>query len=113
MEIDDKPLYRQVYDELQKEIENGTYSENGILPTERALCASFHVSRSTIRRALDDLQQDGYIVKAQGNGNYVKPRVFDQKLTNFHSFAGSLDANHIRMKNQILDCELIESCQSM
>ena len=103
------PLYRQIYLDLQEKIENGFYSENTALPAERVLCEMYHVSRSTIRRTLDDLQQNGYIVKAQGNGNFVKPKMFDQGLTKFHSFAGNLKAQGILIKNKILGYELIET----
>ena len=103
------PLYRQIYDDLLEKIRDGTYLENKSLPAERVLCHMYHVSRSTIRRTLDELQRDGYIVKAQGNGNFVKPKVFDQKLTKFHSFASSLKEQHILIRNQILDYELIEA----
>ena len=34
--------------------------------------------------------------------------MFDQKLTKFHSFAGSLKAQHILIKNQVVDYELID-----
>ena len=106
--MDAPPLYRQIYCDLLDKIRNGTYMENSSLPAERVLCRMYHVSRSTIRRTLDELQKDGYIIKAQGNGNFVKPKVFDQKLTKFHSFANSLKEQHILIRNQILDYELIE-----
>ena len=102
------PLYQQIYSDLLEKIRDGTYLENKSLPAERVLCQMYHVSRSTIRRTLDELQKEGYIVKAQGNGNFVKPKVFDQKLTKVHSFASSLKEQHILIKNQILDYELVE-----
>lgn len=105
--MDGIPLYQEIYDDLRSKIENGFYSENTALPAERALCQMYHVSRSTIRTSLDALHQNGYIVKAHGNGNFVKPKMFEQRLTKFHSFAGSLKAQHILIKNQILDCESI------
>ncbi|HHY51886.1 MAG TPA: GntR family transcriptional regulator [Clostridiales bacterium] len=103
------PLYMEVYRDICEKIKNGTYSENSALPAERVLCEMYHVSRSTLRHALDELSRDGYIVKVHGNGNFVKAKVFEQKLTKFHSFAGSLKAQHILIKNQILDYELIDT----
>lgn len=68
------PLYQQIYSDLLEKIRDGTYLENKSLPAERELCQMYHVSRSTIRRTLDELQKEGYIVKAQGNGNFASPR---------------------------------------
>lgn len=103
------PLYQEIYDDLRQKIEDGVYSENSVLPAERVLCEAYHVSRSTMRAALELLRQNDYIVKAHGNGNFIKPKMFEQQLTKFHSFAGSLKAQHILIKNQILDYELVES----
>lgn len=107
--MDGVPVYREIYNDLRRKIENGYYSENTPLPAERVLCGMYHVSRSTIRNSLETLRGDGYIVKAHGNGNFIKPKMFEQKLTKFHSFAGSLKAQHILIKNQIVDYELVET----
>ena len=107
--MDGIPLYNEIYEDLRRRIQKGDYSENSVLPAERVLCQVYHVSRSTIRAALEELHRNGYIIKAHGNGNFVKPKVFEQRLTKFHSFAGSLKAQHILIKNQILDYELIEN----
>ena len=79
--MENLPLYREIYYDLRNKIKDGTYSENNSLPAERVLCKMYRVSRSTIRRTLDELQKEGYIVKAQGNGNFIKPKIFEQKLT--------------------------------
>lgn len=107
--MENSPLYRQIYLDLQKKIESGFYSENSYLPAERVLCEMYHVSRSTIRRTLDDLQKNGYIVRSQGNGNFVKPRIYVQGLTRAHSFADSLKSQGILLKSEALGCELIVS----
>ena len=102
------PLYQAIYEELKQKIESGVYSEHTALPAERALCQHYHVSRSTIRAALEELSRNGYILKSHGNGNFVKPLLFEQRLTSFHSFAGSLRAQHVMIENEILSYDLIE-----
>src|ERR1700757_3105473 len=42
------------------------------LPTEQALCDEFGVSRITVRRALADLAEQGYIERRQGVGSFVR-----------------------------------------
>ena len=88
------PLYQEIYQDLLEKINTGFYLEKTILPSERALCAIYHVSRATIRRALEELRKDRYIETRQGSGNFVKPQVYEQPLSKFHSFAGSLRARH-------------------
>lgn len=102
------PLYREIYQDLLEKIMSGYYLEKTYLPSERTLCEMYHVSRATIRRALDDLRKDKYIEKKQGSGNFVKPQMYEQTLSQFHSFAGALRAQHIEITNQILSYDLIE-----
>ena len=107
--MENTPLYQVIYEDLLNKIITGYYSEKNSLPSERALCNLYHVSRATIRRALDELQDHKYIEKRQGSGNFVKPKMYEQPLTKFHSFAGSFRAQHIEITNQILNYELIDS----
>ena len=101
------PLYQDIYRDLQKKILSGYYSEKTYLPSERSLCEMYHVSRATIRRALEELYRDKYIEKKQGSGNFVKPQMYEQTLSKFYSFVGSLRAQHIEITNQIIDCDII------
>jgi len=105
--VEDESIYHEIFEDLCGKIKSGAYPENTPLPAERVLCVMYHVSRSTIRRSLELLERGGFITKAHGNGNFVKPQMFEQKLAQFHSFAGSLKAQHILIKNQTLDYELI------
>ena len=43
------------------------------LPSERDLCREFQVSRTTVRNALHDLVEDGYLSVRHGSGTYVNP----------------------------------------
>jgi len=57
---------------LQSAIAAGQWRE--WLPAERALCELLQVSRSTLRRALAQLQRDGAIRAEHGAGNRILPR---------------------------------------
>lgn len=63
--------YENVYNEILKKIQKGEYSINTLLPTEQELCDEYNSSRVTIRKALFELEKDGYIRKQQGKGSVV------------------------------------------
>lgn len=44
------------------------------IPSENELCAMFSVTRPTVRRALKDLIQDGYLTVHPGLGTYTNPK---------------------------------------
>ena len=56
---------------LRRAIETGAYSEGDRLPPERQLAATFHAARSTVRRALDQLEKAGLVSRRLGSGTFV------------------------------------------
>ncbi len=56
---------------LRRAIETGTYGEGDQLPPERQLAASFRAARSTVRRALDQLERAGLVSRRLGSGTFV------------------------------------------
>ena len=51
------------------------------IPSERQLSADLGVSRLTLRAALDELAQEGHLVRRQGSGTYVQRPKISQQLT--------------------------------
>lgn len=64
------PLYNQLIDELIVEIEK-KLQPNDKLISEREICQRFDVSRTTVRLALMELENMGYIYKRHGKGTFV------------------------------------------
>jgi GntR family transcriptional regulator len=68
------PLHHQLFLVLHDEIARGAIAPGDALPTEQSLCDQFGVSRITVRRALADLAEQGYIERRQGVGSFVRQR---------------------------------------
>ena len=66
------PKYRKVYETLRRGLAEGRYEPGGLLPSENELCRTFGTTRPTIRKALDILTAEGFIVRQQGKGSIVK-----------------------------------------
>ncbi|WP_125706119.1 PTS galactosamine transporter subunit IIB [Lacticaseibacillus daqingensis] len=66
--------YEQISAELMREIDNGELAIGVKLPSEKQLCDLFDVSRITVRKALAELEEKGYIEKRQGQGSFVRDR---------------------------------------
>ena len=69
--VGEKPLWSQLYDELLERIQNGTYKEGEMLPTEMEVMSEFGVSRMTVRQAMNKLISDEYIKRMRGKGTIV------------------------------------------
>ena len=66
------PLYQQVIDIIKNEINSGAYKAGARIPNEFELAESYKVGRVTVRRAIEELVQQGYLTKRQGKGTFVK-----------------------------------------
>ena len=79
------PLYQQLQRGLRAAIEKNLLAPDDALPPERDLAEEFSVSRITVRRALDDLVNEGLLTRRQGSGTFVSRRVEKNfaKLTSF------------------------------
>jgi GntR family transcriptional regulator len=65
------PKYQQLAQWLRKEILTGNLVANDQLPTEEMLVRQYSCSRDTVRKALSELEKDGFIRREQGSGSYV------------------------------------------
>lgn len=63
--------YNQIYQSLSSDIVEGKYETGDTLPSEHKLLKSFGVSRETVRKALNLLQENGYIQKMKGKGSVI------------------------------------------
>ena len=63
-----KSLFRDIYENIKRGIEQGTYAYQSLLLSENDFCRQYNCSRSTIRRALSELARDGYVQPLQGKG---------------------------------------------
>lgn len=63
-----KTKYTEIYDILKQNLLKGCYDENHMLPTEQQLTSQFDCSRNTIRRAIAQLQEEGFVQSIKGKG---------------------------------------------
>ena len=55
-------LYMKLSDALAEKILDGTMPEGTLLPSERELCQTHNISRTTVRQAFRMLEEDGLLM---------------------------------------------------
>jgi len=68
---DDKPIYKQLVEQLKIMIVNNVYKKGEKLPSVRDFAISIKVNPNTIQRALSELEDDGLIITQRTSGKFV------------------------------------------
>jgi GntR family transcriptional regulator len=103
------PIYQDIIEYIRKRIENKEWVPGDTIPTERALCEIFQVSRMTVRHAVDELTQEGILIRKRGSGTYVSsPRL----IHDIEHLSLSHDAELLKddsLVSKVISLELVES----
>lgn len=82
-----QPRYHVIASELQRDIATGRFALGSMLPAEHRLATRFGVSRDTVRKALERLEQRGVVVSRHGVGWFVHSSLYTQPFAVLRSFA--------------------------
>jgi GntR family transcriptional regulator len=82
-----QPIYIQIKQDIIDKIKNGVYRIGQCLPSERDLCIMHNVSRMTVRQAVNELFNEGFVYRIRGKGTFVSARKIEQDLAKLTSFS--------------------------
>lgn len=85
-----QPIYEQIKDAIVNLIDRTPLQANEPIPSERDLCERFGVNRLTVRKAIDELVQDGVLFRQPGKGTFVSPPKITQPLLVLRSFTEAM-----------------------
>lgn len=101
------PLYYQIKESLKEKIESGTLEPHERLPSERDLENRYGISRMTARRALTELESEGYVYREQGKGSYVAEPKLRQALLELTGFSEDMRSRRLTPGAKVLEKKLV------
>jgi len=107
--IEGIPLYVQIRENLKKDIQEGRLAIGQKLPPEEELAQQFNVSRMTMRRALNDLVEEGLLYRKQGRGTYMSRPQIDRDHTRLTNFFESAKEKGINAAIRVLIADIVPS----
>ncbi|MCY7793528.1 GntR family transcriptional regulator, partial [Bacillus haynesii] len=66
-----KPKYKVIINDIKSKILSGVYRVGEQIPTESAIQEEYKVSRHTVRKAILELSNEGFLRSEKGSGTYV------------------------------------------
>lgn len=100
--------YAKVHDHIKEAIDLGVYAVGSLLPPEMELCKMYGASRTTIRRAIKMLQEEGIVKVKQGRGTTVLDYRTTQRLNQVTSFSETLKAKGYEISAGSISIEVVK-----
>lgn len=102
------PKYHQLLTIIRNKIEDGEWEANQAIPSERELEKTYDVSRTTIRQALTQLQDLGFVYRKLGKGTFVAPQKLQNSLHVLTSFSDDMQERGLKPGQRILQIGFVE-----
>lgn len=96
------PLYEQLRKLIQDQITNGEYENGDKLPSENNLMKTYNITRTTIRKAIDSLVQEGLVEQIHGLGTFVSIREIKKSVWNFQGFSEMAKARNEQPVSKVM-----------
>ena len=101
--------YVTIYKEWKEKIESGQIAEGERLPTESSLMESYQVSRDTVRKSLNLLEQNGYIQRGRGRASLVMPKQrYTFTLSEIASFQEVNKLSYAHAETEVVNLDILQ-----
>ncbi len=98
------PYYHQLKLFILRQIEAESWAAGDRIPSESDLCRLFEVSRTTVRQAVNELQNEGYLASRKGKGTFVSgPKIVEGLVQNLCGFTEDMSKRGFKVSSLILE----------
>ncbi len=101
------PLYSQLKNLIIDKIDNGEYPPDSKIPSEQELCEKYSISRPTVRQAISELTNSGYLYKEKGKGTFVSKPKSSIDVKAYTGFTDSILDNEVPGERNIVLLETV------
>lgn len=102
------PLHYQITNDLREAIKNGEWSVGDLFPTDKELMEKYGVSSTTVRRAVAQLVQEGWLERKPGKGTFVKKERVEETLGRLTGFFEEMRRHGFTPSADVLDLRPVE-----
>lgn len=102
------PLYFQLKSLLLEEIKNNEYPVDSLIPTEKEISEMFQISRTTVRQAITELVQAGWLYRIKSKGTFVaRVKIKQDFIKRLEPFNEQIERTGRVPSTQVLALEIV------
>lgn len=103
------PLYIQFIQIIKESLNSGELKPGDTIPTEMEYMKKYDISRATVRHAILQLVNEGYLRRIKAKGTYVNIPEKPRFLGNLIGFAEEMQQRGISFTTKVLDKRIIKA----
>ena len=108
------PLYFQLKELILSEIKNGNYKIGSLIPTENELSDAYEISRTTVRQAITELVQEGWLYRVKSKGTFVsQPKISQDFIKKLESFNDQMMRLGMTPSTEVLDFKIMKAPEAV
>ncbi|HEX7065279.1 MAG TPA: GntR family transcriptional regulator [Bacillales bacterium] len=101
------PIYFQLEEEIKNRIDRKELVPGDLIPSEREFAEQHGISRMTVRQAISDLVNEGYLYRQKGKGTFVARKKIEQPLHRVTSFTEDMKARGMKPSSRLVRFEVV------
>lgn len=106
----DVPLYMQLAAYLRIQIQNGVLQPGDMMIAENSICDILKVSRTTVRQSMNQLVEEGLLVRYRGKGTFVADFKIKRNMNHLYNFTEDMKAIGTKPVSKVIRAEVLEKC---
>ncbi|THE10196.1 GntR family transcriptional regulator [Bacillus timonensis] len=103
------PIYFQIEQRIREKIEKKELNPGEMIPSEREFAEKFQISRMTVRQAINNLVNEGYLQRVRGKGTFVTVKKFEKNTQRLTSFSEDMRSRGLEPGTEVLSFCSIEA----
>ncbi|WP_066646752.1 GntR family transcriptional regulator [Christensenella timonensis] len=107
------PLHYQIMMIIKRNIASKNILPGDKLPTEEEFCNVFGVSRSTVRAAIGELEEEGMVTRVRGKGTFISKTKLKRKMEQVYSFSHQMEASSLVPSSRLLEFKTIAASDGL
>lgn len=108
-----KPIYQVIESDIKQSILNGNIQADEKIGSETKLAEKYNVSRMTIRKALTNLVNEGYLYRQKGRGTFAVEIGLKQHQVEVRGYSKQMIDQGKKVDNNIGQYKIIEASEEI
>jgi GntR family transcriptional regulator len=103
------PIYQKIENDIKEQIGSGKIKKGEMIHSENELKEIYSVSRMTVRQALNNLVNEGYLYRHKGKGTFVSDTKIEKRIQGLLGFTEEMNRMNKKVRSKLITYEIVKA----